>query len=72
MGENGSVISTKDGGKKWSVLNRESSGPFSPHYYDSFFLSEDEGWIVGGVFTDGVIFSTEDGGKTIKKHMSFQ
>ena len=38
VGWNGSVISTKDGGQKWSILNRESSAPFSPHYYDSFFL----------------------------------
>ena len=30
VGWNGSVASTKDGGKNWSIRNREPSAPFSP------------------------------------------
>jgi len=71
VGWNGSVMATEDGGKKWLVRNRVPSGPFSPHYYASFFVSEDEGWIVGSIFTDGVIFLTEDGGRTVEERMGF-
>lgn len=64
------VLNTEDGGKTWRP-NREIGSDVVIH--DIFFLNDKMGWTVGGIkkessgFETGVLFATEDGGKTWRR-----
>ena len=60
---NGIIVSTEDGGEKWTVDEREDL----PELSDVQFIDENTGWIIG---TDGSVLYTKDGGKTWEKYSS--
>ena len=69
VGEYGTVMSTTDGGKEWNVLNRVNSEV--PRYHGCHFISEKKGWVVGYNIEEGLLLSTEDGGKNLRKSGKF-
>ena len=70
VGYYGAVMSTTDGGKNWNLLQRNNTQ--APYYYKCFFVSEKEGWITGWNGEGGILFSTSDGGRTLRKNRDYQ
>jgi photosystem II stability/assembly factor-like uncharacterized protein len=52
---------TTDSGKIWQEV---SSLPRGHNLFDVFFLNDSVGWVAGGNHPNGIIYSTNDGGKT--------
>ncbi|GEM_PF-918630 len=75
VGESGTIISTKDGGKTWKL---QKSGTLKtprrlllarlgtrelvePHFFSVYFIDDKKGWATG---ESGTIISSDDGGRT--------
>jgi photosystem II stability/assembly factor-like uncharacterized protein len=78
VGDFGTIIRTADGGKTWTSVSlptdftlpetvAEIVDPGDVLLYDVEFATPERGWIVGEF---GVIFTTEDGGKTWRNQKS--
>ena len=73
VGEFGTILNTRDGGKTWQTQECPDLAAFvaggdwdrpMPALYGICFIDKNRGWIVG---LDGVIIQTADGGNTWKK-----
>ena len=66
VGDRGTILQTQDGGQNWTQLPCDSEASLR----SISFVSENEGWIVGGGTRDysgqsaGVVLMTADGGET--------
>ncbi|HVJ87833.1 MAG TPA: YCF48-related protein, partial [Caulifigura sp.] len=66
VGDRGTILQSQDGGQTWTQLPCDSEASLR----SISFVSENEGWIVGGGTRDysgqsaGVVLMTADGGET--------
>ncbi len=60
----GMLLSTRDGGRQWSVVSFGLNG-FTPRHMS--FADGENGWVIGGIGAGLAVLRTSDGGKHWKK-----